>query len=592
MKKLAVGFFILALSASWIFSQDQPAKAEKKVFKSEENNKLYVNKDLGIYLWISTSPDSEAEKIRLISDTSKKHSNPMYFDTEGYNTIRSPWLVDTITKKPIYPRQDIIFEVYADGRPPVNKAVYHSSTTRLIDGKRFYGNDLGIEIHSSDAVSGVESTKYSLNSKPYAEYKEKLIGFHEGENILTFYSTDQVGNQGEITEEIFYIDNAPPITEFKIDGLTSNKYVSASTSIQLISKDSLSGVKAIYYRINNGKINKYYKPVPVRFLGTSKGTISFYAVDNLGNKENEQVIGSKDNTTQGESGPSSENVIFEFYVDQDPPDIELLVVNDSYQGKYNFISSRSKIKIDAQDEKAGVDKIVYSINSKLLDKQYNEPFSLEKEGLKYLRVKATDYVGNVSPVQIHPYFCDITPPNANIIIGSPKFSSRDTLFVSTKTKFSISAIDNQSGVQSIQYSIDSNKYIDYNTPFYIDKPGLQTISYFANDHVNNKDLIKTQRVFVDHLPPIIHYHFSVESIGNKTVRDEIYTIFPANVMLYIAATDASSGGEKIEYKINEGTVLTANPIKSLNPGNYLVEVGAFDVLGNKSVKKIKFAIEE
>jgi len=110
--------------------------------------------------------------------------------------------------------------------------------------------------------------------------------------------------------------------------------------------------------------------------------------------------------------------------------------------------------------------------------------------------------------------------------------------------------------------------------------------------VNNKNEIKKQEVFVDNQAPVIHYHFSVESIGKKTVRDEIYTIYPTNTMLYIAATDASSGGEKIEYRINDGVVLSANPIKNLTPGNYLIEVDAFDVLGNKSVEKIKFAIEK
>lgn len=50
--------------------------------------------------------------------------------------------------------------------------------------------------------------------------------------------------------------------------------------------------------------------------------------------------------------------------------------------------------------------------------------------------------------------------------------------------------------------------------------------------------------------------------------------------------------KKIEYRLNDGKVLSANPLKGLPPGNYQLEVKAFDVLGNKSVKKIKFAIEE
>ncbi len=596
MKKLIVGFFILSLATSWTISQEPTQKAEKKVFKSEENNRLFVNKDLGIYLWLSTSPDPEAEKIRLASDTSKKYSNPMYFDTEGYNTVRSPWIVDTTTRKAIYPQHDIIFEVYADGLPPVSKSIYYSTTNKLIEGKKYYGSNLRIQINSTDAVSGIKSLQYSLNGKPYTSYKEELSGFIEGENILKYYSTDNVGNQESIKEEIFYLDNMPPTTEFQMDGLKNQKYVSSNTMIKLTSTDNLSGVKAIYYSINNGSLQKYARPIRVSVLGTGGGTISFYAEDNIGNKEKEQIIGGKESIASvqgaGES-QSLKNVIFEFYIDNEPPVVELQIENDLYKGQYNYVSGRSKFKVNAKDEKAGVKEIVYSINSKVIDVIYNEPFSLEKEGLKYVRVKASDYVGNVSPVIVKPYFCDISPPKSKILIGSPKFSSRDTVFISDKTRISFLVQDNQSGVQSTSYSINNGAYSEYIDPFPIDnKSGLQKITFFSKDNLNNKEEVISQELLLDNLPPVIHHHFSVESIGNKTVRDEVYTIYPTNVMLYIAATDASSGGERIEYTINEGSLLKANPVKGLGSGNYLIEVNAYDVLGNKSIKKIKFAIEE
>ena len=62
-------------------------------------------------------------------------------------------------------------------------------------------------------------------------------------------------------------------------------------------------------------------------------------------------------------------------------------------------------------------------------------------------------------------------------------------------------------------------------------------------------------------------------------------------MLYIAATDKHSGGEKIEYTVNGGLLQTENPIKSFKPGNYLVDVNAYDVLGNKNTQEIKFSVE-
>ncbi len=583
-KTLAVIVFLIG-AATLLVAQEK----QKKVFRAEDN-KLYVNKDLGIYLWLSTSPDEESEKVRLLSDSSHRYTNPMYFDTEGYNTVRSPWAVDTSTKRVIYPLRDIIFEVYADGLPPASKSTYHSALYRIISGKKYYGDDLRVGIKSWDAVSGVQNIYYTLNTSSETKYSDEIKGFREGENTLKFYAIDRVGNIEKVREEIFYIDQTPPKTSYIIEGNRNERYVSASAKIKLESTDNLSGVKAIYYRVNTGAYRKYYNPIPVSVFASDETAISFYAEDNLGNKEKAQIIGSKNNpiAVQG----SSENIVFEFYVDKDPPEVKIDLSGDSYKGKYTYISGRTHIIISAEDEKAGVDKMNYSINSNSIDQEYTEPISLQNEGLQYVRAKAIDFVGNVSPVVVKACYGDFQPPVSTLTVGAPKFSSRDTLFISSKSKISIKAVDEGSGVEGIYYSLDNDSSKSYTQPFYLDQSGAHNISHGAIDQVNNKEEGKKLEVYVDNLPPAINHDFSVESIGNKTVRDELYTIYPTNVMLYLSATDARSGSDRIEYAINGGSTQTSNPVKGFVPGNYLIEVKAYDVLGNQSSKTIKFSIEK
>jgi len=568
-----------------------PDSPVKKVYRSEEN-KLYINKDLGVYIWLSTSPNADSEKHRLISDTSKKYSNPMYFDTEGYNTIRSPSEVDTSTRKRVYPLHDIIFEVYSDGRPSVSKAVYHYSTTKYLAGKKYYDSNLKIDLQSYDAVSGVETIWYNLNSDKFITYTGTLTSFREGENVLKFYAVDKVGNVEEIHEEFFFIDKVPPKTYYEIEGNTNEKYVSANAVIKLKSDDNLSGVKFIYYKINDGSFINYKVPIPVKLLSNDQATISFYSEDNLDNKEAVQTIGGRDSSLKVEGDPSGQNVVFEFYVDKDPPDVSLEVNSDIYKGNYSYISPRSSFSIIAEDAKSGVDKIQYSINTSRIETEYKTPFTIENKGLQYIRIEAVDYVGNSSAPVLKTFYCDPDPPKSILTIGSPKFLSRDTLFVSTKTPFSITSKDEGAGVASIKYSINNSIEIEYNNSFNLEKKGVSVLKYQATDRVNNPEEQNVTEVFVDIESPVVHYHYSVESIGNKIVRDENYTIYPINVMLYIAATDKYSGGEKIEYSINGGSPQTINPVKSLQPGNYLIEVSAYDVLGNKSIKEIKFSVEE
>lgn len=591
MKKTLFVISIL-LGASVLLIAQEPKENKKKVYKAEDD-KLYVNKKLGIYLWLSTSPDEQSEKIRLVSDSSHRYTNPMYFDTEGYNTVRSPWAVDTTTKRIIYPLQDVIFEVYADGIAPVSQASYKSNVNRMIEGKKYYGSDLVISIKSRDGVSGVQSTYYQLNNITDSKYVDELKGFKEGENTLKYYAIDRVGNIEKMKDEKFYIDKTAPKTVYTIEGNKNEKYVSANAKIKLESTDGLAGVKAIYYRVNNGTYRRYYNPIPVTIIKSDEDAISFYAEDNLGNKEKPQTIGAKNSSIkiEGETG-SRENVVFEFYIDRDPPVISMDISGDSYTGKYTYISGRTKINITAEDEKAGVEKIQYSINSNVIDLEYTEAVSFENEGLQYVRAKATDYVGNTSPVLTKSYYGDLKSPLSTLNVGAPKFSSRDTLFISSKSKISIKATDNLSGTANILLTLNQEDQGDYQEPFFLEKPGPHKISYQAVDRVNNKEPVQILELYVDNLPPVINYNFSVESIGNKTVRDDIYTIFPTNVMLYLSATDARSGSDRIEYSINGGANQTTNPVKGFTPGNYSIEVKAYDVLGNQSSEVIKFAIEK
>ena len=114
MKKLSSLFFITCFCLN-LFAQEE-LNHEKKIYKNE--GKVYVNKALPLYLSISTSPDGSNGEV--LDGKDPKYSSPMYLDSEGYNTIRTPWKVDPETKKVVYPKEEVIFELYADSKPPAN----------------------------------------------------------------------------------------------------------------------------------------------------------------------------------------------------------------------------------------------------------------------------------------------------------------------------------------------------------------------------------------------------------------------------------------------------------------------------------------
>lgn len=565
-------------------AQEQLPLAKKVTFG--QNGELYVNKDLGVYFWLSTSPGENSEKHRLMSDSSSRYSNPMYFDTEGYNTLRSPSAVDTTTKKTVFPVRDIIFEVYADGESPVSALNVHSKSTRFLQGKRYYSGEVRATLKAKDAVSGLEKIYFSIDRKAFAEYQNELSFSNDGEVSVKFYSTDRVGNREVAIEKIFTIDNTAPKTEYEIDGHSNEKFVSPDAKIKLSANDNLVGVKTIYYQINSGSPKVYSFPIPVKWLGGSEGKITFWAVDHLNNKEEKKVIGGKDNTEQ------SNGNMYEFYVDKDAPTVDIEFDGQFSKGKYTYVSLETKLKVNANDDKSGVDKVNYSINKKSVDEKYDDFIQFADDGVAYIRVNATDFVGNTSPTVVQTVYIDSKAPKTNATVYSPKHRVKDTLFISKNSKISLSSSDNASGVAKKYYTCNGNEEILYVKPFFVKSDGLTTLKYWSLDNVGNKEEVKTIQVYVDNNAPEIFHHYSSTAIGSKTIREEEYTIYPPDVKLYVAATDKESGGEKITYKINNGPVKSLNPISGFNPGNYTIEITAYDVLGNASKAEVKFAIEK
>jgi hypothetical protein len=208
----------------------------------------------------------------------------MYFDTEGLNTFRSPSCVDTTTKKMVFPEQDIIFEVYTDSKPPITKAKLHAKNSYQISSNTFYSNPLKIIVVGNDILSGVDKTFFSINGSAFSAYSDTLKFTTEGETTLKYYSCDKTGNLEKIEQLKFSIDNIAPVT-------TSD--ASSGKTIKLSAADNLSGVKTIFYQINNTAAKVYSAPLSVKLLGKD-GTLTYWSVDNVNNSESKKTISSKD----------------------------------------------------------------------------------------------------------------------------------------------------------------------------------------------------------------------------------------------------------------------------------------------------------
>lgn len=202
-KNLMLTPFLVIILASNFFGQDK-IMGELSTYLTEEG-KFYIQKKLPVYIYVSNSPDSNSVKHRLRSKASVQYTNPMYFDTDGFNSIRTYWAVNQKSKTKENPPQEIIFEVYADSKPPETYGLFNNKKIGYIKGKRIYPVGTVLTLLEYDAVSGTSKIYYSINKNDFSEYEEAIV-FNEAKIVnMQFYGIDRVGNTEEIHQLNFNI---------------------------------------------------------------------------------------------------------------------------------------------------------------------------------------------------------------------------------------------------------------------------------------------------------------------------------------------------------------------------------------------------
>lgn len=566
--------FITLLTIPILAMAQQKPVHEKKMYVSPEG-KLYVHGELPLFLWLSTSPDEGAKKYMLQSEESAQYSNPMYFDLDGYNTFRSPSAVDTSTKKPVYPLRDVVFEVYADKSVPQTTIDYGESAPYSFEGKLYVMGNTKITLVSKDKYSGVETTFYSMDGGNFVKYTQPITFTEEREYKLKFYALDNVGNHEEVTEKTYVYDKTPPVTKRIIQEDEYNNVLSARSKIELEAEDTGIGLRKIVYSIDGG--NEYIYKTPLRASNLTQGehTVIYYAIDKVGNKENQQT--------------------YKFYVDKTPPTIiEEVIAKTFFANGKEYASGKAQLKLTAFDNKAGVKEIRYSINGGEYQ-VYNKPvFLAASSGDLEIKTYAIDNVNNKSVSQTAnqktaiPYI-DLSGPTLRKNFTGPQFETRDTLFINSKTKISLHAYDKEAGVNRIEYRINGKENLTYDKPFAIDEEGVYTISYVGYDNVENTSSDNFY-VKVDNSGPSINHQFSTISVGKTKGKPD----YPKYVILFLSGTDNVVGLQNIKYGF--GTTVPAKiyaaPVTGFSSGAKTITLIATDMLGNISEEKIEFNIKE
>ncbi|WP_286229842.1 OmpL47-type beta-barrel domain-containing protein [Neobacillus mesonae] len=374
-------------------------------------------------------------------------------------------------------------------------------TTSNVSDK-WYQSELSVELESTDDLSGVDKTYYSVNGSDFEEGTSFTVK-DEGVNEIAFYSVDKAGNVEATKTAKVKIDSTAPETVSNV----TDEWKQGEVAVELSATDNLSGVDKTYYSINGSDFEE-----GTSFTVKDKGVndVSFYSVDKAGNVEEVKTVKVKLDTTAPETTSNVSN-------------------------KWN--QGEAAVELTATDDLSGVAKTFYSVNGS--DFAEGTSFTVKDEGVNEVSFYSVDKAGNVEEVKTVKVKIDTTAPETTSNV-TDKWNQGEVAVA-------LKATDNLSGVAQTFYSVNGSEFVE-GTTFTVKDEGINEVSFYSVDKAGNKEEVKTVKVKIDTTAP--------ETTSNVTDKWN-----QGEVAVALKATDNLSGVAQTFYSVNgsefaEGTSFT------------------------------------
>jgi fibronectin type 3 domain-containing protein len=391
---------------------------------------------------------------------------------------------------------------------------------------------------ATDTDSGVDKTYYSINGEDFVEGTTFTVD-KEGVNQLSFYTVDKVGNKETAKTVEVKIDKTAP--ETSSDAPTS--WINKEVQVNLTASDSQSGVAHTYYSING---SEYVEGTTFTVDQEGVNQVSFYTVDNAGNKEETKTV--------------------EVKVDKAAPETNSDAPTD-------WVNGEVQVNLTANDNQSGIAQTYYSINGS----EYVEgtTFTVDQEGVNQVSFYSVDKAGNKEAAKVVEVKIDNTAPETQ--------SDAPYTWVVGDVQLNLTAADRESGVAKTYYSINGSEYVE-GTTFTVDQEGVNQVSFYSVDKAGNKENPKTVEVKIDKTSPVITSNFKdlyeLESTLNLnySTNDELSGVVSEAVIL-------TAPGEVFGKVVNKLNQITLD-----KPGVYTLTIFATDAAGNTQILKKQFTV--
>ncbi|MGV9382776.1 OmpL47-type beta-barrel domain-containing protein [Nonomuraea sp. NPDC003707] len=417
-----------------------------------------------------------------------------------------------------------------------------------------YNHDVSLNIIASpfDANGGRHQAQVNLTPGKYRFFC--AIPGH-GQMVGELVVTDGGGT-----------DTTAPQVSAQVTGDRNDdgNYVGSAT-VTLTATDTESGVETVEYALDGGAFTAYSAPVTVNEV--SAHTVRYRATDKAGNTS--------------EPGTTTFTVVAPPGQDTTPPQVTAQVAGDRNDDG-NYVGSAT-VTLTATDAGSGVDTVEYSLDGQPYA-VYAQPLAVTQPGAHTVAYRATDKAGNTSDPGTTTFTVvaeqekDTTPPQVTAQVTGDRNDDGDYVGSATVT---LTATDTQSGVDTVEHSLDNGAFTAYSAPVSVNRAGAHTVRYRATDKAGNTSPVGSV-TFTVAAPP-----------GEDTTAPQVTAQitgsmdwawnYVGSATVTLTATDAGSGVDTVEYSLDgQPYAVYAKPLAVTQPGAHTVTYRATDKAGNTS----------
>ncbi|HHH78259.1 MAG TPA: hypothetical protein ENL18_03490 [Thermoplasmatales archaeon] len=258
----------------------------------------------------------------------------------------------------------------------------------------WYVSNIWFGFNSSDLLSGINYTKYSIDGGDWKNYEDYEVIADDGYHSIQYYSVDEYGNKEKTKNISLKVDKTAPYTVLEGDGNESYWHRIDFIGI-LDGQDNMSGLENTYYRVNGGVFSTYIKPFNITLEGIN--TLEYFSKDNAGNAEQLKSVNIKIDKTVPDVVSVSPKKSYLYVMGRE------IIPLDGFDN-FAIIIGGIDININARDSVSGIQRVDFYLDNSLRYTDDAAPYTWNWNetavGPYTIKAMVYDVAGNAASVDI------------------------------------------------------------------------------------------------------------------------------------------------------------------------------------------------